>query len=88
MGLIENFIRRRRERNEKEDDYEDLDKIHSNIERKKLSHAEREVRSILKKEHEESLKDFLRWDAKKNKAEEILREREFMRGNGGMHLMQ
>lgn len=92
MGILHNFIERKREREQGMKQAEDNDKIFSDIERKKLSHNEREILGILKREREEHLKDALRWEERRRKGDEMLHEREMMgRGfnlleNGGSNL--
>ena len=86
MGVIGDFIKGRKERNRRESEFEDIDRAHSNIERKKLSHNEREVVSILRREKENSLKEILNWEEKRRKGDELFREREMMRGN--IHLLE
>lgn len=86
MGVIENFFKRRRERNRQESEFEDIDRAHSNIERKKLSHNEREMIAVLNREKENYLKEGLQWEEKRRKANELFREREMMRSN--IHLLE
>lgn len=86
MGLIQNFIQNRKESNRKVKEYEDNDNMVSNVERKKMSHNEREVLAILKKEKENSLKEILRLEEKRRKGHELLLEREMM--SGRIHLLE
>ena len=87
MGLLKDFIERKRERNRKENEFEDADKISSNIERKKMSHNEREVAAILRKEAEKNFKDTLKWEEERRKADDLFHTRQMMMGNP-LHLLE
>lgn len=86
MGMIGDFIKGRKEKNKQEGEYEDHDRMVSNVERKKLSHNEREMMAVLKKEREENLKKALDFHEKERKLNDIWREREMMRSN--VHLLE
>lgn len=87
MGLIQKFIQRRREREGKVKDAEENDSIFHDIERKKLSHNEREMIGIFKKEKEEALTEALRFEEKRRRGTELLRERT-MFNHGGFNLLE
>lgn len=86
MGLIQNFLNRRRERESKLRDFEETDHIVNNIERKKLSHNEREIVAILRKEKETEMKKALMWEEKRRQSEELFRERQMFM-EGGFNLL-
>ena len=87
MGAIQNFINRKRENNKKANEFEENDRIVSNVERKKLSHNEREMIAVLKHEKEEALNGALRFEEQRRKGSEMLRERE-MFSQGGFNLLE
>ena len=58
----------------------------SNVERRKLSHNEREMMAVLNREKEENLKQALKLEEQKRKITDIWREREMMRSN--VHLLE
>ena len=87
MGLIGNIIQRRRERESKQKEFEENDRIVNNIERKKLSHNEREIIGIMKKEKEKHFQEALRWEEKRRRGEEMFNERQMFM-HGGFNLLE
>ncbi len=86
MGFLENLKERRQQREARLRRFEDDDRILHNIERKKLSHNEREMIAVLKAEKEKYLKEALRQEEIRRKHDELFRERKFMMG--GFNLME
>lgn len=87
MGFVQNFLQRRKEKESKIKEIEENEGIYRNIERKKLSHNEREMIGILNKEKEDALKEALSWEEKRRRGEEMFREREMMK-MGGFNLLE
>lgn len=87
MGFLKNFLERKREREARVRRAEDDDRVLNNIERKKLSHNEREVIGFLRREKEEHLKDALRFEEQRRRTEELCKEREMFNG-GGFNLLE
>lgn len=81
MEFLDNFINRKKARNERAEFLENEDRITHDIERKKLSHNEREMIAVLKREREQHLKDALKHEEKRRKAEERFRSRQMMMEN-------
>lgn len=81
MGFIQDMLRKRKERDMKLKAYEDDDFIVNNVGQRKLSHNERVLIKSLEEERQECIKETLLWDAKKRKAEDLLKTRNFMKFN-------
>ncbi len=87
MGIFEKLTSRRREFNSKQQDFEDVDRIQRDIERRKLSHNEREAISILIREKEEALKEALKLEQTLQKRRDLLKTRSFFK-EGNFNLLE
>ena len=81
MGIISNFLARRKSNENRQKDYEDNDKIIGNIEEKKKSHAERELIKVLESEKQTAIKEALREEEKCRQLRERVKAREMMKFN-------
>lgn len=78
MGFIKNFLAKRKERDNKEKEYEDNDNIVRHVEEKKKSHYERELIKSLEEERQKYIKEALHWDNIKRQIDEKIKAREMM----------
>jgi len=81
MGIIKDFLARKREKEERFKQFQEQDNIVNSVEERKTSHAERELKKILEKEKQDTIKLALYWESKKQQQEDLLRSRNAMKFN-------
>ena len=81
MGILNNFLSRRKETENRFSDASLNDRIMSEVDNRKRSHSERELIQVLEKEHQVALKDALYWEEKRRQAYELLKARQSMKFN-------
>lgn len=86
MGILDKLKKNKQRTDLLRKEYENIDRITHDIQRKKLSHNEREMMAILKREKENNLKEALKFEEKRRKAEEMFKEREMWKG--GINLLE
>ena len=81
MGIIQNWIARKKERERLQESYEDDDRIRSKIGERKQSHNERVLKQLIEEDRQEAIKEALHWTDKVNKLKEKEKARNFMKFN-------
>jgi hypothetical protein len=84
MGLIKDFIARKRERESRFSNAQEDDRIFRTINERKQSHEERVIIKGLEEDKQKALKETLHWENKKRQCEDRLHSRNMMKFNQGM----
>ena len=81
MGVIDKFINNFQSRNQKFKEYQEDDRIQSQLHERKLSHNERVLNKLLEEQRQKDIANQLRFMEKQRKVDELQKSRDFMKFN-------
>jgi hypothetical protein len=84
MNFIQNFLARRKEKENKLKDWQENDDVYRVGTERKQSHNERELKKILEQERQEAIKEALHWEEKCRQLRERKKSRDMMKFNPQM----